>query len=94
MVLCQIGEEYGFFAIWTVLSVLGLTSMLIMSSIIFRPYYYSPTMERWQYKSNPKFPSPALVKKEIIHMCKGLSVGVLCPAFAIVAKQWDMSQGK
>ncbi len=88
MVLCAIGEQYGFFAVWSVLSVVGLVSMMAMSSVIFYPYYQKPTFETWQYKSNPKFPSPGMVKKEIIHTCKGLSVGVLCPAFAICAKQW------
>eukprot|EP01032_Pedospumella_encystans_P021139 gene21139-23993_t len=75
------------------MSVLGLVSMLLLSSALFYPYYVHPTFERWQRKNNPKFPSPELVKKEIIHMCKGLSAATLCPAFTLMASKWGYSQG-
>jgi hypothetical protein len=91
--LCSIADNVGFFSLWVIMSIGGLTSMVILSSTLFYPFYVKPTFERWQMKTNPQFPSPALVKKEIIHMCKGLSVGVLCPAFALVAKRWGLSQG-
>ena len=91
--LCEVGTSHGFFALWMVMSVLGLVSMILLSSALFVPYYVHPTFDRWKFKNNPKFPSPELVKKEIIHMCKGLSVATLCPAFTLMASKWGYSQG-
>lgn len=91
--LCDIGSSYGFVGLWVALSVMGLTSMLLLSTALFIPYYIYPTFESWQYKSNPKYPSPALIRKEIIFMCKGLSVATICPAFTLVASQWGWSNG-
>lgn len=67
--------------------------MLLLSGSLFYCYYGNPTFESWQYKSNPKFPSPLLVKKEIIHMLKGLSVATLCPAFSLVSSRAGLSKG-
>jgi lathosterol oxidase len=72
---------------------LGLLSMIILSGSVFYPYYMKPTYEKWIYKNNKEFPNPLLVKKEIIHMCKGLSVATLCPAFTLMASQWGFSKG-
>lgn len=91
--LCELGTSYGFFALWIFMSLLGLLMMLILSSIVFYYYYMIPTYEKWVYKNNPKFPTPELVQKEIIHMCKGLSVATLCPAFSLMASKWGLSQG-
>lgn len=81
--LCEIGTTYGFVAIWLTLNVLGFVSMMILSSIVFYYLYYNPTFNTWIYKSNPKFPSPELIKKEIIHTTKGLIVATLIPAFSM-----------
>lgn len=75
------------------MTVLGLLSMIVLSGALFYPYYVKPTFTRWQLKNNPRFPQPATVKKEIIHMCKGLGVATLCPAFTLMASKWGMSQG-
>lgn len=91
--LCEISESYGFFITWITFTLLGLLSMLILSTMIFIPYYYKPTFERWQYKSNPVFPSPLLVKKEIIHMSKGLVVATLCPALTLFFTSLGYSKG-
>lgn len=80
---CEIGAQYGFVAMWMSMTVMGWISMVILSSAVFFPLYYRPTFETWQWKSNPRFPSPALVKKEIVQMTKGLIVATLIPAFAI-----------
>ena len=90
---CEIGVQLGFFGLWFTFTALGLLSMVILSGSIFYLYYVSPTFEMWQYKSNPKFPSPLLVKKEIIHMCKGLIVAALCPAFTLAASSHGWSNG-
>jgi lathosterol oxidase len=91
--LCEISSELGFFAIWMIMTALGLLSMLVLSGSLFYLYYWQPSFEQWQYKSNPKFPSPLLVKKEIIHMCKGLIVATLCPAFTLAASSAGWSHG-
>jgi len=83
--LCEIGASYGFVALWVTMTVSGFVSMIILSSILFYPLYVKPTFEIWKWKSNPKFPSPALVKKEIVQMTKGLAVATLCPAIALMA---------
>lgn len=81
--ICEIGEQYGFMAVWAAFTISGWISMMILSGMVFYPLYYKPTFDTWVYKSNPKFPSPALVKKEIVHTTKGLVVATLVPAFAV-----------
>ena len=90
--LCEV-TEYGFVALWLTFTILGLTSMLILSTAVFYPYYVTPTFEAWQRKNNPQFPQPSTVKREIIHMCKGLGVATLCPSFTLMASKWGISQG-
>lgn len=91
--LCEIGTQYGFVFLWVTFTVLGLISMVVLSGSLFYPYYVKPTYEKWVYKSNPKFPSPLLVKREIIHMCKGLIVATVCPTFTLMATKWGISHG-
>eukprot|EP01036_Dinobryon_divergens_P022989 gene22989-31296_t len=91
--LCEIGTQHGLFALWATMTVLGLISMLILSSFLFYPYYVKPTFERWQKKNNAEFPDPITVKREIIHMCKGLFVATLCPAFTLMMSKWGYSHG-
>jgi Delta7-sterol 5-desaturase len=85
--LCEIGEAYGFVALWLTLTVLGFISMAILSTAVFIPYYVNPSFDLWKLKLNPAFPSPALVRKEIIHTSKGLVFATLCPAFSLWASQ-------
>lgn len=89
--LCEIGNNFGAVSLWATMTILGLVSMIILSGAVFVPFYGRPTFERWQYKTNEKFPSPALVKKEIIHMCKGLFVATMCPTFTIMSAKWGIS---
>jgi Delta7-sterol 5-desaturase len=91
--LCEIGENYGYIAVWATLSVLGAIATITLSSIVFVPYYAYPTYEKWTRKCNPKYPSPALVRKEIIQSLKGVAIGVLCPAFALYSSANGLSQG-
>jgi len=91
--LCEIGGQYGFFAVWITMTVLGFVSVIFLSTIVFIPYYVRPTYEMWVMKCNPKFPSPAWIKKEIVHMSKGLAVATLCPAFTLFASFAGLSNG-
>jgi lathosterol oxidase len=94
MVLCEIAEASGhnFFAIWFCLALFGLLSVMTTSCVLFY-YYYWPTQvtyEKWCHKTNPKFPSPAKVRDEIVQMLKGIAAGVILPATAL----WLTGQGK
>lgn len=91
--LCEIGENYGYLAVWVTLSLLGALATITFSSVVFIPYYAYPTYEKWTRKCNPKYPSPALVRKEIIQSLKGVAIGVLCPAFALYSSSKGLSQG-
>jgi sterol desaturase/sphingolipid hydroxylase (fatty acid hydroxylase superfamily) len=91
--LCEIGENYGYLAVWATLSLLGAIATITLSSIVFVPYYGYPTYEKWTRKCNPKFPTPALVRKEIIQSLKGVAIGVLCPAFALYSSAQGLSYG-
>lgn len=91
--LCEVGGQYGFMALWLTMTIGGFVSMMVLSTLIFIPYYVNPTFEKWVFKCNPKFPSPALIRKEIVHMTKGLSVATLCPAFTLFASFAGWSKG-
>lgn len=90
---CEVADNFGFVALWAAMSVSGLLAMLVLSSLIFKPFYVDVTYETWQMKTNPKFPSPELVAREIIQMCKGLSVAILCPVFTLFLSKWNYSNG-
>jgi lathosterol oxidase len=91
--LCEIASNYGFIALWATMTFSGFAAMMVLSTIIFIPYYVNPTFERWLLKCNPKFPSPALIKKEIVHMTKGLVVATLIPSFTLFASFSGLSKG-
>ncbi len=39
---CEIAEDYGFLAVWVTMTITGLVSVLILSGILFVPYYVRP----------------------------------------------------
>lgn len=80
------GSVTGLLATWAALSLTGLVSVVLFSSLIFY-YYYWPskvTFEKWQLKSNPQFPSPEKIRDELVQTVKSIVFGTLCPAIAIV----------
>ena len=95
--LCQIGNNdnwswwLNFVVLWAFFTVAGLLTMILFSGGLFIPYYVRPTFERWVMKNNKQFPPALLVKKEIIHMCKGLVVATLCPTFTIMATRLTLT---
>jgi hypothetical protein len=40
--------------------------VIVLSGVVFVPYYGRPSFEKWQYKTNPKYPSPQLGKPQIV----------------------------
>jgi lathosterol oxidase len=81
--LHDIAQHGNFFTTWLALTTLALVLMLIMSGSLFYLYYWRPSYETWRRKTNPKFPKPEMVRREIIQMLKGLAVATLCPAAAL-----------
>lgn len=72
------------------MTTLGAISVLILSGSAFYLYYAKPSYNTWLRKSNPKYPSPEIVRKEILQSLKGVAVGVLCPVFAIYATRSEL----
>jgi hypothetical protein len=40
---CEIADMYGFVGLWLAMSVLGLVSVILLSSALFVPYYVNVT---------------------------------------------------
>lgn len=55
---------------------------LKQSGILFHAYYVKPTYEQWKYKINPKYPTPQMVRSEILLMLQGVVVAAFCPALS------------
>jgi lathosterol oxidase len=85
--LCEIARHGNFFTTWAVLTLLALAATMAMSAWIFRRYYWAPTIETWRKKSSPNYPSPELVRREVLQMLKGLVTATICPALALTLSQ-------
>ena len=59
--------------------------ILSTSGIVFYHYYWPSkiTYEKWQYKTNPKYPTPEKVRDEIVQTAKGIFTATLCPALSM-----------
>ena len=81
--LCEVARHGNFFLDWAVLTLLALVSTLAMSAWIFRRFYWRPTFAQWQRKSNPAYPAPEMVRREVLQMLKGLATATTLPALAL-----------
>lgn len=81
--LYALAQRGNFFTTWIVLTVAAFVLMMLMSGTLFYLYYWRPTFETWQRKSNPRYPDPALVRREVLQMLKGVYTATLCPAIAL-----------
>jgi lathosterol oxidase len=93
--LYALAQRGNFFITWLVLTVLAFALMMVMSGSLFYLYYARPSFEAWQRKSNPAFPEPALVRREVLQMLKGIYTATLCPALALhlVNAGWSKAYG-
>ena len=82
-VLCSISAHGNLFLTWAAITAIGLPLMLLMSMLLFRLFYWKPTFEQWQRKSNPEYPPPALVRREVLQMLKGTAAATLPPALSL-----------
>eukprot|EP00004_Rigifila_ramosa_P020375 TRINITY_DN5285_c0_g3_i2.p1 TRINITY_DN5285_c0_g3~~TRINITY_DN5285_c0_g3_i2.p1 ORF type:complete len:330 (+),score=79.10 TRINITY_DN5285_c0_g3_i2:25-990(+) len=90
--LCEVQISGNFFVTWMTLNALALVALLTMSGSLFYVYYQRATFEKWQNKSNPKYPTPEIVRSEIIQMLKGMCSATLCPALSLYLAQHNHSQ--
>ena len=81
--LYELAQRGNFVTTWLALALIGFSMTMIMSGALFLLYYARPTFESWQYKSNPDFPKPAMVRREVLQMLKGMLAATLCPALAL-----------
>lgn len=93
--LYSLAQRGNFVTTWIVLSVLAFALMMVMSGSLFLRYYARPTFETWQRKSNPEFPDPAMVRREVLQMLKGMYTATFCPALALhlVNEGWSKAYG-
>eukprot|EP01013_Petalomonas_cantuscygni_P002441 TRINITY_DN12509_c0_g1_i1.p1 TRINITY_DN12509_c0_g1~~TRINITY_DN12509_c0_g1_i1.p1 ORF type:complete len:302 (-),score=44.77 TRINITY_DN12509_c0_g1_i1:228-1133(-) len=68
---------------WMSFSVLGLLSIMFFSGSTFFWLYCRPTYNTWKHKSNPKYPSAAMVRQEVLQMLRGIACSTLCPSLAV-----------
>ncbi len=93
--LTELAQQGNFFTTWLALSVLAFVLTMVMSGVLFARYYWRPTFETWQRKSNPEYPRPAMVRREVLQMLKGIYTATLCPALALhtVDVGWSRAYG-
>lgn len=93
--LYEIAQRGNFFTTWLALTVMALLMMVVMSGTLFYLYYSRPTYERWRRKTNPEFPSPVTVRREVLQMLKGVYTAAICPALALhlVDLGWSKAYG-
>jgi len=95
MVLCEISESTGsFLATFICLSIVEIVFLIFTSGPAFY-YYYRPsniTFEKWQYKSNPKYPSAEKVRDEIVQMTKSMLCSVIMPTLSLELARKGMGQ--
>src|SRR5262245_52021303 len=93
--LNAMAQRGNFFLTWLILTVLAFALMMAMSGALFRLYYWRPTFETWRRKSNPAFPKPEMVRREVLLMLKGIYTATFCPALALhlVDPGWSKAYG-
>jgi len=93
--LYALAQQGHFLLTWLVLTVVAFVLTMLMSGVLFYRYYAHPTFETWQRKSNPQFPKPAMVRREVLQMLKGIYTATLCPAIALhlVDAGWSHAYG-
>ncbi len=93
--LYELAQRGNFFTTWLVLTLLTFVMTMLMSGALFLRYYVRPSFADWQRKSNPIFPKPAMVRREILQMLKGIYTATICPAAALhlVNAGWSKAYG-
>jgi len=93
--LCEMMEYTDSFIVtWLAIAVGAILLNFTVSGPVFYFYYWPSqvTFEKWQFKSNTKFPTPAKVRDEIVAMMKGVLCAALCPALCLYLARHGMSK--
>ena len=93
--LYTLAQRGNFLITWIALTAMAFVLLMLMSGTLFYRYYHRPSFEDWQQKSNPEFPPPALVRREVLQMLKGVYTATFCPALALhlVDVGWSKAYG-
>lgn len=93
--LYELAQRGNFFTTWLALTVVAFALTMMMSGTLFFLYYWRPTFEKWQRKSNPQFPKPLMIRREVLQMLKGIYTATFCPAVALhlVDAGWSQAYG-
>lgn len=93
--LHALAQRGNFFTTWLALGLIGFLMTMVMSGALFARYYWRPTWETWRFKSNPVFPKPQMVRREVLQMLKGIYTATVCPALALhlVDAGWSKAYG-
>ena len=93
--LYELAQRGNFFTTWLALTVIAFVLTMLMSGALFWRYYWRPSFETWQLKSNPQFPRPLMIRREVLQMLKGIYTATLCPAIALhlVDAGWSQAYG-
>lgn len=81
--LCEISSHGNLFTTWAALAVIGFLLAGAMSAVLFRLSYWKPAFERWQRKTNPEYPDPLMVRREVLMFAKGVAIAVMPAALAL-----------
>ena len=93
MVLCGLNVFDSFWMNWALLTALAFIIIMLQSGGLFYIFYANPTYDQWRRKTNPKFPSPEMVRAEVLQMCKGMATASLAPSMALYLQNKGKSQG-
>ncbi len=93
--LFTIAQQGHFLLTWLVLTASALSLTMLMSGLLFRRYYWAPSYERWRFKSDPRFPAPTKIRREVLQMLRGVVMATLPPAIALhlVDSGWSKAYG-
>ena len=81
------GELVQFLNVWLWSAFFGTGIVLGLGGIVFHLYYVNPSFETWRWKTNPAFPSPEMIKVEVLKSTKGAVIGTFFPALALFLAQ-------
>lgn len=87
--LCEVAHHGNFFTTWAALSLIAVVSTLGMSAFVFVRSYVRPTITQWRTKSDPSYPSPQMVRREVLQLLQGLIPATACPALALHLGSWS-----
>ena len=91
--LCEISASGGFLSTWAALTAIGVVFTGAMSAWLFYRYDGKPSYATWRQKSNPEYPEPQMVRREVLTWLKSLAVATIPPTLSLVLIGSGWSKG-